>query len=75
MPKKSPRKCNTIGCPNLTHDSYCESHSKNRHRQYKQDRTDVKEQSFYVSVEWRKLRAYKRGINPLCEQRGQSDTD
>jgi 5-methylcytosine-specific restriction protein A len=67
MPRKSPKQCNTIGCPELTYDVYCDKHSKDRHKEYKRYRDDKREQSFYSSTEWIKLRNYKRMINPLCE--------
>jgi 5-methylcytosine-specific restriction protein A len=74
MPSKSYRQCHAIGCHKLTKDKYCPSHvieedkqRKEIHKYYKENRTDTKEQAFYVSKEWRKLRAYKLQQSPLCE--------
>lgn len=67
MPSKSMRKCNDIGCSELTHDSYCDKHKKEIHREFKKYRTDNKEQDFYRSSSWVKLRNHKRMIDPLCE--------
>ncbi|MBC7075794.1 MAG: HNH endonuclease [Syntrophomonadaceae bacterium] len=35
--------------------------------EYKKTRQDTKEQAFYSSARWRKLRAWKLRANPLCE--------
>lgn len=71
MPKKSAKKCNVISCSNLTNDSYCnehaEQHRKDKHQEYKRYRTDDKEQSFYKTGVWIRLRNHKRSISPLCE--------
>ncbi|WP_371017395.1 HNH endonuclease [Pseudalkalibacillus sp. JSM 102089] len=67
MPKKSPRQCNDPGCGQLTYDSYCELHSKEVHKEYKRNRTDKREQAFYSSAAWKKVREHKRAISPLCE--------
>lgn len=67
MPKRSYRKCNDISCSELTHDSYCDKHSKDVHKDYKRNRQDKKEQAFYSSSSWIKLRNHKRMLNPLCE--------
>lgn len=74
MPRKSMRKCSELHCPNLTNDTYCAKHSKDREdrdrqsdREYKRLRQDKKEQSFYSSSEWIRLRDYKKQCNPLCQ--------
>lgn len=71
MPKRSAKKCNVISCSNLTYDSYCSEHAeqkrKESHQEYKQRRTDEREQAFYKSGDWIKTRNHKRSINPLCE--------
>jgi 5-methylcytosine-specific restriction enzyme A len=73
MPSKSYRQCHAIGCHKLTKDKYCPAHTieedkqrKDMHKEYKKNRTDDKEQSFYVSKEWRMLRAHHVQSNPLC---------
>ena len=67
MPRKSPTICNAVGCSQLTYDGYCSKHKHDVDRDYSQYRTDVKEQTFYKSLAWKKLREYKRNINPLCQ--------
>ena len=68
MPRRSPKQCNVIDCPELTYSgSYCDKHKTDTHKQYKRDRTDKREQAFYSSSSWIKLRNYKRMTQPLCE--------
>lgn len=67
MPKKSPRQCIEIGCPNLSYESYCDVHKTVRHKEYKKFRSDEKEQAFYKSSAWIRLRNAKRQTDPLCE--------
>jgi 5-methylcytosine-specific restriction protein A len=50
--------------------SYCDDHKQHTkviNREYGKYRTDKEEQKFYSSKQWRKVRFYKLGINPLCE--------
>lgn len=69
MPNKLKSPCRQFGCPNLTdrRDGYCEEHAGERHRTYKQDRTDVEQQKLYQSARWRKVRAEKLAADPFCE--------
>ena len=74
MPRRALKKCHDMHCPNLTTQTYCEHHAhlkeekrQAQHRQYKQDRQDEKEQRFYSSTAWLKLRDTKRTRSPLCE--------
>ncbi|RBW69467.1 HNH endonuclease signature motif containing protein [Bacillus taeanensis] len=74
MPRKALKKCNVMSCPELTSDTYCEQHReekdlerKENHREYKRERKDKKEQAFYNSSEWIRLRDWKRSKSPLCE--------
>lgn len=60
MPLRPLKQCKV--CSNLTRDAsgYCEEHkdmSKVNHREYKNIRTDKKEQSLYNSKPWIKVRA------------------
>lgn len=66
MPSKSMKKCSTIGCPMLTHDTYCERHRKDMHKEYKSKRTDKREQAFYSSKAWKQTAMYMKSIQPLC---------
>jgi 5-methylcytosine-specific restriction enzyme A len=68
MPKRSPSICNALGCNKLTHNGYCDQHAKQEHNDYADSRQDKVEQAFYKTLMWKKLREYKRNINPLCEK-------
>lgn len=66
------KKCNEPTCPTLISEgTYCEVHVKDSRKAsdqaYKRNRTDKKEQAFYDTKDWIKLRDYKRSINPVCE--------
>lgn len=37
MPSKPKKPCAYPGCPNLTHDTYCEEHEALRQKQYETD--------------------------------------
>lgn len=68
MPKKAQTICNSIGCTKLTDGGYCDEHKHDVDNEYRKTRTDIREQKFYKSKEWKKLREHKRSINPLCEE-------
>ncbi len=67
MPPKSYKACAYMHCHVLTKDTYCDIHSKEVHKEYKRNRNDKKEQLFYSSKSWLRLRNVKRQMNPLCE--------
>lgn len=77
MAQRSLRPCKQRGCKNCTRDisGYCEEHismyeakGKLRHREYKRYRQDHKEQSFYNSSLWKKIRRERLTIdNGLCQ--------
>jgi len=74
MPRRAGKQCNVLHCPNITHDTYCSVHAhiaeenrQARHNEYKRERQDKKEQRFYSSTAWNKLRDTKRSRDPLCE--------
>lgn len=73
MPKRLKKPCAQPGCPELVEagKAYCDEHKKKhrsyRDKEYKRDRKDSKEQKFYVSSAWRKLRKIKLNQDPLCE--------
>lgn len=57
MPLRAFRPCKKVGCIKLTRDSngYCLDHvhsERENHTEYKRNRTDKKEQSFYASTAW-----------------------
>lgn len=70
IPKKLPTPCSHPGCPSVTYSRYCDQHKNIRReedREYKAKRIDLKEQAFYKTFRWRKLRAWKLRQDPLCE--------
>jgi len=70
MPWKVKKPCAYPGCPELTHERYCEKHKQVVDRQYNQFERDKESQKFYESVAWRRLRRIKLETNPLCEDCG-----
>ena len=71
MPIKPKRLCNHPGCNQFVAIGYCEQHKPNNklsHALYKRNRTDHKEEAFYSSLTWRKMRKAKLTMQPLCEQ-------
>lgn len=83
MPIKPKSPCKAAGCKGLAEAGkrYCPLHSmlqeqsdaarleriRKRNREYKNTRTDYKEQRFYSSKEWQQVRAEKLKRSPLCE--------
>ena len=72
MPYKPARPCRKIGCRGTTRhkNGYCQEHQgeiQKMHREYKRNRTDKEDNTFYSSNQWRKVRAYKLQQQPLCE--------
>lgn len=62
-PKKPCPSCKVA----LVSDGYCDKCQKQMHKKYRRSRGDKREQRFYNSAEWKKVRDYKLSINPLCE--------
>ena len=59
--KMAKKYCATFPCPNLAVDgAYCQEH--------KQARAPKETDPFYLSVRWRRFRAWYLGKHPLCEQ-------
>jgi len=59
--QRALRQCKSLGCTELTRDprGYCEEHMhlvQEKHNEYQRYRTDKKEQAFYRSSEWLKIR-------------------
>lgn len=67
VPYKPMKPCAHPGCPNLTHNRYCEVHQRQADRDY--DRYQRSKESFrkYHSGTWAKLRCMKLQRQPLCE--------
>jgi len=72
MPYRTPKSCNVPGCPLTTLEGpYCKTHEhlvKEQKRSYqrKYDKSNPGD-VFYGSARWKKLRAWYRAQNPLCE--------
>lgn len=76
MARKAKRPCGEIGCGNLTEKTYCETHQKNAEENrrkstqiYNRYGRDSKINAFYLSKEWKRVRAlaYERD-NGLCQR-------
>ena len=63
MPNRPLRPCPERGCPELVQAGRCPLHSRTR----EQDRRLAWVTTFYNSTAWKKLRALKRSLDPLCE--------
>ena len=70
MPKALKKPCAHKGCPELTHDRYCEAHTKHYNNLYnKKRRADPKRNdAFYSSRNWRKSREAQLRRHPTCEE-------
>lgn len=67
MPSKSKKPCAYSGCPNLTHDTYCEKHQALRHKQYdKFSRAPSHDKKYGNNWQW--IRALYVKQHPLCER-------
>ena len=66
MPYKPPKPCSYPGCPNLTHDRYCEKHQREVNRNYDRYHRDPESPGRY-SGEWRQIRKMQLHRQPLCE--------
>lgn len=75
MPSRAYRECRKVGCTNLTKNGYCEEHMyiKVQHRaewdkRYQQKRDDIREQEFYRTNGWKRMRtAALTRDNYLCQ--------
>lgn len=63
------RPCRKSGCTILTDDKsgYCDKHRQNVNKVYREQRTDLAEQSFYRSSRWTETSKQYRAVHPLCE--------
>ncbi len=68
MPYKPKKPCAYPGCPELTHERYCEKHKRVVDKQYNRHGRDRDTQTFYESPAWRRLRRIKLQAQPLCEE-------
>src|SRR5262245_51849138 len=70
MPYFPSGPCRHRGCPERAeHDGFCERHRRERNRQYNRERRSDpnRDDRFYDSAEWKRLRAAKLAADPLCE--------
>ena len=67
MPTKPKKPCGFPGCPQLTHDRYCEEHTKVMNARYnKYERTYDSSERY--GTEWRRIRNRYIKAHPLCEK-------
>ena len=67
MPIKPKKPCAYPGCPNLTHDTYCEEHQALSHKQYDKFSRAPNHDKKYGN-NWRRIRALYVKQHPLCER-------
>lgn len=67
MPSKPKEQCAYPGCPNLTHDTYCEEYQSLRHKQYDKFRRAPNHDKKYGN-NWRRIRALYVKQHLLCER-------
>jgi 5-methylcytosine-specific restriction protein A len=66
MPIKPKKPCAYSGCPNLTHERFCEEHKQvdnQFYNRYQRDRSHTK----HYDSKWRKISQTYRQTHPLCE--------
>jgi 5-methylcytosine-specific restriction protein A len=75
MPFKAKHGCSHPGCPCLTDGRYCEAHTGDAEKyraeanaHYNRNVRDKDAQAFYNGTPWRKLRAVKLRMKPICEE-------
>lgn len=68
MPNLPLHPCNNRGCHRLTSGRYCEHHTKQAMRDYDREREGTEDRKIMHSAHWRKVRARKLDMNPLCER-------
>ncbi len=66
MPMKPAKPCKFPGCPNLTHDTYCDEHKTLARKRYEKYERDPAINKRY-GREWKKIRARYVAAHPLCE--------
>jgi len=60
-----PKACFHPGCPNITHGTYCTTHSKEHDTAYRRQRGTSNERGY--TYRWQKEREAYLIRNPLCE--------
>jgi 5-methylcytosine-specific restriction protein A len=68
MPYSPKKPCRHPGCPELTHDTFCDKHRREDNRIYNQYKRDVLSKTFYKTSQWLKVRKIKLQQSPICEE-------
>ena len=68
MPYSPKKPCRHPGCPELTHDTFCDKHRREDNRIYNQYKRDVLSKTFYKTSQWLKIRKTKLQQSPICEE-------
>ena len=68
-PRRPKKPCNAPHCPQLVEagERYCKEHKTENNRQVKQRRSDAPYSRLYDTAPWKRLRAMKLALDPLCE--------
>src|SRR5665647_2531469 len=67
MPTGPKSPCRYPGCPILTHERFCDEHTKRESQRYERyDRDPAKRKRYGRS--WRRIRDKQLAEHPLCEQ-------
>lgn len=67
MPYKPAKPCKWPGCRALTHDRYCEVHSKQEAKRYERYDRDPQSKNRYGRT-WQKIREQYARSHPFCEE-------
>jgi 5-methylcytosine-specific restriction protein A len=67
MPTKPKKPCSFPGCPRLTHDRYCEEHTKVMNARYNKYERPYDSSERY-GHKWRRIRNRYIETHPLCEE-------
>ena len=67
MPTKPKKPCGYPGCPKLTHDRYCEEHTKVMNARYNKYERPYDSSERYGAA-WRRIRNRYIKAHPLCEE-------
>lgn len=74
MPRRAPHPCGKQGCPELTHERYCEKHQADANKTYDKYQRDKELKRYYNSQPWEQLRKQKLARDPFCEECKKSGT-
>lgn len=66
MPRKPKKPCSYPGCCKLTHDRYCEEHTKQSNKNYERFERPYNSSEKY-GKHWRAIRSRYIKLHPLCE--------